>query len=451
VLAECVRIYDLLRETKPADFKHLPRKDMGGSLPDPSGSGDMICGLEAERRVWGLAQQALEQSDAVGTLETKRVYRALSQIIVDRFVKEQMPVDTRQVDKALSAAVRAAKHDRQDIVHFIPCRLMYAGKPNSFEIGPVPFQTRSTFNEGMATHFESYVRNDSEPFRIELNKGLLADARHYYDGFTWVAKVKVLNCDEETSGKRAELAVLGAVNVLHILFGSYHTERMYVAGPRMADDRRACLILDSSGELHVSVSSSATSAVGFQEGWDTLLKDEGAAFALRGAAKALESFVNPAIKRPMGMRLADAAAWFGDAVREASPAAQIVKGVTGLEALVMTDEQKEIASTLSARAAAIAYHPQENKSFLALESELGEAYDKRSQLVHGSLSPFDPEVDEYAPACLHLVEQVICAGLILFESQGLLETPATTKELGRGFDKIVEWAKAHSANRDGTS
>jgi hypothetical protein len=207
---------------------------------------------------------------------------------------------------------------------------------------------------------------------------------------------------------------------------------MNVAGPRMADD----------------MSSSATSAVGFQEGWDALLDGEGAAILLQGAAKALEPLVNPAVKRPMGMRLADAAAWFGDAVREATPAAQIVKAVTGLEALVMTDEHDDIANTLCARAAAIAYHPQEKKSFPALESELREAYDKRSRLAHGSLSPFDPEVDEYAPACLHLTEQVICAGLELFESQGLMENQTTTKELGRGFDKLVEWVKVHSANRD---
>jgi Apea-like HEPN len=324
---------------------------------------------------------------------------------------------------------------------------MHANDPESFAIGPVTFMTRSRFNESMEPHFEAYVRNEKEPQGIELREGLLADARHYYEDFTWVARVQVLNCDAGTSKMRANIVVTAALNFLHAFFGAYHTRRMNVAGPRLERDRRACFTIDADNLLDVSCSSRATSAVGFADGWGAFLEGETMALLLRGSAKALEPLVNPAVQRPLGMRLVDGAAWFGDAVRESSPAAQIVKAVTGLEALVMTGEHEDITSLLSARSAAVAYQPMGEKTFTSLEEDLREAYDMRSRLAHGSLSPFDPEVQTYAEVCLHQAEQVICGGLELFESHGLIDTPRTVKELGRAFDQLVVWAKAHSAAR----
>ena len=168
---------------------------------------------------------------------------------------------------------------------------------------------------------------------------------------------------------------------------------------------------------------------------------------LRGAAKALEPLVDPSVQRPLGMRLVDAAAWFGDAVREPSPAAQIIKSVTGLEALVMTGEREEITALLAARAAAVAYHPALDKTFEQFEASLREAYEMRSRLTHGSLSPFDPEVEDYAPLCLQLAEEVISAGLELFESHGFMDRPRTQSELSDAFDALVSWVQAHSAAR----
>jgi hypothetical protein len=127
----------------------------------------------------------------------------------------------------------------------------------------------------------------------------------------------------------------------------------------------------------------------------------------------------------------------GDAAREPSPAAQIIKAVTGLEALVMTGEHEEISARLAARAAAVAYHPALGKTFTEFEKDLAEAYDIRSCLTHGSLSPFDPEVEDYAPVCLHLTETVICGGLELFEAHGFIDNPRTLKELGHVFDQLV--------------
>jgi hypothetical protein len=121
---------------------------------------------------------------------------------------------------------------------------------------------------------------------------------------------------------------------------------------------------------------------------------------LGAAGKALEPITNPAIQREIGTRLTDAVGWFGDAVREESPAAQIVKAVTALEALVMTGKSNTIASELSDRAAALCFDPERDKIFEEVNDAMSNAYDMRSRLAHGSLSPFDAEVTRCAPECL---------------------------------------------------
>ena len=78
----------------------------------------MLCGTAAAQRVKRLAEQALQHSDAVGTLETGRVHRALRKIIVERFFKQQLPIDVPHVEKAMSAAMKVAKRDRADTAHF---------------------------------------------------------------------------------------------------------------------------------------------------------------------------------------------------------------------------------------------------------------------------------------------------------------------------------------------
>jgi|SRR6516225_4471147 hypothetical protein len=41
VLEECARVHKLISNTPPGKFKDLPRSDIGGDLPHPSGRGQM--------------------------------------------------------------------------------------------------------------------------------------------------------------------------------------------------------------------------------------------------------------------------------------------------------------------------------------------------------------------------------------------------------------------------
>jgi hypothetical protein len=191
VFAECLRIRNAVSDAvknNPASLKDLPREDMWGDLPGPDGKGPLMCGRAANQRLWRLAEQAVKYSDAVGTIEIAPVHKALGRILVERFVTESRDIDEQQAERALSSAVKEAKRARMDRTHYVPCRLMYSKGPTSFAIGPVTFHTREKFNELMAPHFEGFPRREGEDWWKEHDTQLLADARHYYDGFTWVGE-----------------------------------------------------------------------------------------------------------------------------------------------------------------------------------------------------------------------------------------------------------------------
>jgi hypothetical protein len=131
--------------------------------------------------------------------------------------------------------------------------------------------------------------------------------------------------------------------------------------------------------------------------------------------------------------------------REEAPAAQIVKAVTALEALVMTGEHIEIAAEVSGRAAAICFDPERDSSFDEVYKEMSNAFDMRSRLAHGSLSPFNAEVTRYAPQCLYWAERAIGGALVLFESHGLLDRdlsrmPERQFISGKAFHEVTHFA-----------
>ena len=240
VLSECARLNDLIRQTKPGERGQLLSKDAFlFSLPSPIGFGQIPCGRKALNRLHKIAIIALDQSDAAGKVEAEKVLQALKREFVYRFIKEKRSPNISQIERAMAASVKAAKRLCSDAVHFIPCRLMYDKGLGTFAIGPVMFKEYSLFEDYLKLYSEFYLEAADSPQQHDLCAHLLDDAKIYYDSFTWVAEIKIRGCDPEISKERAYFSVSAAVDILHILFGSYHTQNMMAGGVRMAEDRRA--------------------------------------------------------------------------------------------------------------------------------------------------------------------------------------------------------------------
>jgi hypothetical protein len=179
VLAECARFHELTSRMKPADFiQKISKADFSASLPLSSGR-EILCGTEALRRLHRLATITLRESDAAGTVEPEKVYRALKRLIVHRFIEQAQPMEPARIAQVLQAAIDEAKGTRSDVVHFIPCRLIYGQEPSPFLIGPVTFHARDAFNERLAPHCAEYVQSSDTDQQRAVAETLLRDARHY--------------------------------------------------------------------------------------------------------------------------------------------------------------------------------------------------------------------------------------------------------------------------------
>lgn len=449
VLAECVRFNQLLSTMAPTEFlQQLSSADVSACLTLSDGK-RIICGARALSRLFDLATGTLRRSDAPGMIEPDGVYRALKQMVADKFIEQQVPPDVPEVEAILAAAIEEAKRVRSDAVHFIPCRLIHAEEPGTFNVGPVLFYASDAFEKRMEPLYADYLRRaESEPQR-ESSETLVDSARHYYDGFSWVGEVKVFQCDPAISIERAHLAVHAALNVLHVLLGAEHTGRMAVGGPRLADDPRAHLHLDHAGLLDVSNSRSVTSEVGLGDGLGKFLGRADVAFLVRAAGKAIEPIIDPSILRSLGLRVADAFAWFGDAAREQSDAARIVKATNALERLLATKERNGrtgVTQAFCRRGAAVCYDGNSGETFDDLAGQFRAAYEIRSNLTHGFMSPFDPEVKERAPSFMILARRALCCALGLFEQQQLFDQPQFDAQLAPWLDELAEQTKAISAS-----
>lgn len=447
VLSECARIQHELQTDAKGWIKSASLADTFARLPAVKGTEPIQCGAAARLRLRALSDLALRHSDARNTTTSQEVLGALSIIVVERFIFEKRPVDEQQVERALSAAVKRAKSKRYDAIHFIPCRLMTAVGPGEFTVGPVVFRSRASFFERLQPHVDAAWEDSAR--KGDAGNIIWKRTKEYYDAFTWVAEVKILNCDPAISEERAQLAVTAALDTLHVVFSESHTHRMAVGGPTMAADRRAHIHLNANDRLCSSASSAATSAVGFPEDWGKFLKDDTIIHMFRGAGKAIEPIVNPSAQSPLGLRFVDAASWYGQAVREAPAASRVIKAMTALERLVVTREEN-IAATLSARGAALAFDPEKDKSLADLKAQLSKCYDLRSRLVHGSLSPFDPEVRSQSALCLHLCGRILAEALFRLQASRAFEVTAMTDaKLKDGleiwFAGIVKDAEAQDA------
>ncbi len=443
ILSECVRFReDMNRLGASAWLKTLPKEDALSFLPDPFGKGSMICGRAALQRLQILANIAIRNSDAAGTLSPKRVDEALRRIVVQHFFRDKYPVNAQQVQNALAAAVDAAKSDRSDETHFVPCRLASTTEPTQFNVGPVIFRPREIFDAVIKHHVEEMEeREKGAGLASGRDRKLIED---YYGAFDWVAEVRVLNCDRDISEERARRAACAAIDILQVVLGAGYTKRMVAGGHARANDQRTHLRLSRDGKASLSRQWQATSPVGLSN-LKEILADPEVAFLLKSGGRAIEPIVDASLDWPVSRRLIEAASWYGEAVREEFAAARIVKAVTALERLLITNEKDKKIATVSDRGAALASYPPSQFEFAGWKDRLQLAYRLRSNLVHGSLSPFDPEVRQRSSWCVWLSAEVLKTALGRFGVSGGLDQKVTNARLSQWFNELV--AKAQSRPR----
>ena len=104
----------------------------------------------------------------------------------------------------------------------------------------------------------------------------------------------------------------------------------------------------------------------------------------------------------------------------------------------MTDEMGDIAKLVSERVAALCCNRTDASDRQKLRNEARHIYDLRSRLVHGSISPSDPEVETDVWLAARLSEETLLNALLALGADGLNTESISTKRLARWYGRIVE-------------
>lgn len=441
-LSECLRFQRMLQEAvRTKQFESLPKDDMFYGLRHPKGH-ELVYGREADRRLFDVASDVLRRSDVAHSVNVERVFKAIKAIIVERFIMTNIEPTLATVEKAFAAALKEARKARADSRHLIPCQLMLVADPENFAVGPVKFHNCVAFKPIA----DALLSDHRKAAAADGLTSVADDVLGYYAKFTWVADVTVIGCDKETGGERALQAVNAALDFLHIFFGHFHSHEMRMGGPGLDSEIRG-MIEVREGETSISYSRASTSAVGFKEGWAGILNEPDSRELVASAGRAIEAITNPETERPLGLRFINSAAWHGQAVRESSPAAAIIKSVSALESMVLTEKSSETARVVCERSAAMSYDPNGDARFDTLLEAMKDAYDLRSRLLHGTLSPYDPEVKMRRNEVLRVVERCLTNGLAMFDHEGLLDRPLTPKQLAGGLEDLIASTRQIDSSR----
>lgn len=432
IFEECARLNQLVKEGK---FASLPREDAFCELPHPTHNwpnGKMLCSRAGFDRLESLARIALRRARLERRVSLSSARKVLAEILVRKFVRENRPIEISHIERALSETAKRCTRTCEDLTHFIPCHLMRPQTPNSFEIGPVRFLNQATFRSRLASIIWSQRRRSRR-----MPRRLISQAIEYFRNFGWIAEITVIGCEKEVSETTASYAALAALNCLHVLVGPGNSTRMTVGGPGMALDRRAGFFVRADGDLSYMVSTGGQGNVGFEDNWMDLFSSADAQEIIGNLGIALEQAVNPALRRPLSERLLDTMQWYGEAVREASPGAKAVKYVTALERMVMTDEKDDIASLVSSRVAALCLDEPTVRCRDRWQDEVRRAYEVRSRLVHGSVSPTSEIVFEGVRLGSQLARSTLLSAAKLLGERGLRDEKATNRHLARWYDQMV--------------
>jgi hypothetical protein len=435
IFEECGRLINMVNEGR---FAEIPREDAFCDLPHPSHNwpnGKMLYSRAGFAKLEAIACVALERAKLRRLVAIEPARNTMAEILVRKFVREKRSIETKNIDRAMAEMARRVASTTSNLTHFVPCHLMLSQQPSSFQLGPVRFLDRGTFRKRLADIIKSNRSNE-----IKLNRRVIFDAVRYFKTFGWVAEVTIIGCDKSISESTATKAVFAALNCLHVLFGARHSKKMTVGGPSIGYDKRGGFTVNENGELSYVASYGGPGEVVFTDEWLDLFSDHEAQAAIAGLGVALEAAVNPALERSISDRFLDAAQWYGEAVRETSQGAKAVKYVTALERMVMTDEKDDIAGMVSSRVAALCLEEPTAANREKWRADTKRAYDIRSKLVHGSLSPTSDAVFEGVRLGADIGRSALLSALSLIGPDGLHADGVPNKQLSRWFTDMVAHA-----------
>ncbi|MEA3033070.1 MAG: hypothetical protein QOH86_1086 [Sphingomonadales bacterium] len=426
----------------------LRKSDPWLQLPHPSGNGHLLAGAVSAEALRTLTRRALDLRDLHGQVDFGSAQKVLQNEFVQRFIIENRSPDQKQTARLLSWAAKKLEQTRSTWSYYIPVRFMFTTEPEQIVLGPVVLLSRRRALREVIDGVRGYLKASKTEEDRKWSRRHLLTALRYYSNFKWVAKVHVWNCDERTSKDLSFEVLTSALDCLHLLLGRQHSHRMRVGDYDVRMDKRALGYFDSNNQLHVSTSSGSLDLMGFMEGWSQQLKREDIAEMILLIGLALEARADAAARKPLAGRFLEAARWFGEGVRDKAAFSKVVKFITAVERLVVAGKTEDLTQTVSTRVADLTLESDSADTWERRRQDVVKAYALRSDLVHGSVSPFAERVHYEVSLAGDVAEKTVSSLLFRLGQDGLSATAVSEKEYADWFDRMRPYVTALHARRN---
>ncbi|MBD3730997.1 MAG: hypothetical protein IE933_14995 [Sphingomonadales bacterium] len=434
-----------------ADFKSI-RDDraLWYELPHPSGSGSLLTSKVASAAVDELVARALRLRNLEARVSHGDLKKELGQGLVQRFLSEKRPIDKREADRLLSWAAKRAEGRCGEFTYFYPVRFTFQEEPGEIDLGPVRLAWLRKFHSSLFAYGRAYLRECTDEKSLKWARDQLRDALEYYKSYKWFAAATVKGCDEKRAEEAAHDLLTSALDCLYFLIGRKGTYRVEIGRFKLANDVRALAWIKPNGSMTVQTSRGSLDAMGFRDGWSEDLSRADVLETLDLIRTVLEAKADLRLRRPLASRFLDAARWFGEAVRDRQSFSKIVKFITAIERLVIAGKIEDISETVATRVADLTLESDDRGDWEKKRAIVKKAYGLRSNLVHGSVSPFADDVLRGVSAAGDLSEEVLYTVLHRIRKDGLVAPDVSEREYAQWYDGIRNWVQEiHARTAEG--
>lgn len=415
VLREVRRFDELVQQLR---IKEIDKFDCLCSLPRKGGS-FWICGQEAEKRLIGLAKRCIENSTVTrGKLKSEDVLKLLKRLISETFITNSTELTTKNAKGVVKKARAIATESIAAIIHYVPCLLAEDKDHNEFKFGPVLFLSK---DKAIAELMGKITEPESDD---------LEDALEYYKKFPWIARIELPPCSAQVSEDRTQELLSYVFDALSVIFTADGANKMGFQD--IPPPSTEALIITSSNSGSIKAGRSISWHYhNFQSDWVCQLDAMGFNPFINSIGEILKNAYFHDEKTPLGQRILNSLRWYGDAAREKSAGARIVKFATTIEVMVMTSSSQAKKKTFAHRGTAL-IEGIESKNTKPLRKHFERLYDYRSDILHGRVSYHEPSWTK-AREAERLCRNAIFGAIQLYTAIGL----KNDEKLSDAFDAIV--------------
>lgn len=377
------------------------------TLDLPSGNHIQI-GPKAALRFRSLAKRHCNLYKHI--IDVSSLERAIKIAFAKTFIEDEKPIEIKYIDRMLNKAVKEAQKTHKVVTHYLPCVITIQGKPDEFKIGPVRFLTTEKFFKD----FGCKIENDIVSYGFKKDGTIVTNLNDYYKSFVWVAEVNVPMCDYKISEERAIQVVQAALDVLKLFFHQSNGHDLKIGYYTDCYRDRAKITRTPDGMFHPEVGRRIYGIPANPMWYTDIIKSKGKGY-LVNAGPVIERYLKPEKKNELYDRWLNALYWYGQAVSEDRPAEQLVKYVAALECLTVTPlDGKDNVTDIVTRRTAILLAGACNGNFDAIYANARKLYSKRSDLMHGRISPIKKDISSIVSLAHKIVPDVLLVTLELF-------------------------------------